>query len=107
MNLPARVAGLCVAAMLMYGPSVLALAQGEDDGRAAIAAGTSAFELGDYRRALELFEAAQRTGPPSASLAYNVGVTQYKLGEHAAAAATFARLAEDFPAMRSIAVYNR
>ena len=71
------------------------------------AAGSAAFSAGDYTRALGLFQAARARGLDSAALAYNIGVCQYRLGNHAAAESTFADLAMRFPGFRALAEYNR
>lgn len=70
-------------------------------------AATTAFEAGDFEQALRLFQAALAAGADSPALHYNIGVCQYRLGDHAAAAATFGRLGERFPAFAPIAEYNR
>lgn len=71
------------------------------------AAATAAFEAGDYRRALRLFETARVSGNDSASLHYNIGVCQYRIGAYAEAAATFARVRDRFPELAQVAEYNR
>jgi tetratricopeptide (TPR) repeat protein len=71
------------------------------------ATATAAFEAGDYAGALDLFEAAQAGGIDSPALHYNLGVCQYRVGEYAQAAATFARLRDRFPSFAPIAEYNR
>jgi tetratricopeptide (TPR) repeat protein len=71
------------------------------------AAATAAFEIGDFEQALRLFQAALAAGADSPALHYNIGVCQYRLGDHAAAAATFGRLGERFPSFAPIAEYNR
>jgi hypothetical protein len=63
--------------------------------------------VGDYREALRLFEAARDAGSSGPSSYYNIGVSQYRLGDFAAAEATFATLAAEFPALRELAEYNR
>lgn len=77
------------------------------DPSALFADGERAFAAGEYREALRLFEAAREAGSSGPSSYYNIGVCQYRLGEFAAAEATFARLADEFPAMRELAEYNR
>ncbi|HVY66437.1 MAG TPA: tetratricopeptide repeat protein [Gammaproteobacteria bacterium] len=71
------------------------------------AAGTEAFEQGDYLRALSLFERAQSEGADSAALRYNIGVCQYRTGDYAEAETTFRDLAARFPAFAALAEYNR
>ena len=74
---------------------------------AEFAAATAAFESGDYEQALRLFETALAAGVDSPALHYNLGVCQYRLGDHAAAATTFAGLRDRFPSFAAIADYNR
>lgn len=59
------------------------------------AQGTAAFRSGEYQRALALFEWEQQQGGSSAKLAYNIGVTHFKLGNYAAAGRSFERLLGD------------
>lgn len=71
------------------------------------ASATAAFEAGDYQRALSLFETARTNGSDSAALHYNIGVCQYRVGDYAEAAATFARVRDRFPQFAAVAEYNR
>jgi len=71
------------------------------------AAGTAAFEQGDYLRALSFFEGARSQGADSAALRYNIGVCQYRVGDYAAAEATFRDLAVRYPSFAALAEYNR
>jgi tetratricopeptide (TPR) repeat protein len=73
----------------------------------AFAAATTAFERGDYRQALGLFQQAHEQGLDSAALHYNIGVCQYRTGAYAQAAATFRTLGERFVELRPLAEYNR
>ena len=77
------------------------------DASALFADGERAFATGDYEEALRLFTAAREAGSTGPSSYYNIGVCQYRLGDYAAAEATFATLAGEFPAMRELAEYNR
>jgi hypothetical protein len=70
------------------------------------AAASSAFSDGDYLRALALFEDARNAGSQGPSVQYNIGVCQYRLGLFDEAALTFRALADDYPAMRELALYN-
>jgi tetratricopeptide (TPR) repeat protein len=88
---------------LVVAPAASSVAQQTGE----FAAATAAFESGDYAQALRLFETALASGVDSPALHYNIGVCQYRLGDHAAAAATFTRLRERFPAFAAIAEYNR
>lgn len=71
------------------------------------AAASAAFDRGDYRRALELFEQIRAAGGGSAALEYNIAVCRYKLGDYASAERDFAALAANAPQMRDLAEYNR
>jgi hypothetical protein len=73
----------------------------------AFAAATRAFEAGDYRQALSLFETARASGGDTPALHYNIGVCQYRVGDYADAAATFALVRDRFPQFASVAEYNR
>jgi tetratricopeptide (TPR) repeat protein len=77
------------------------------DASALFADGERAFAAGQFQEALRLFTAAREAGSAGASSYYNIGVCQYRLGDYDAAEATFAELAEEFPAMRELAEYNR
>jgi tetratricopeptide (TPR) repeat protein len=77
------------------------------DASALFSAGERAFAGADYDEALRLFMAARDAGSSGPSSYYNIGVCQYRLGDYAAAEATFAALAAEFPAMRELAEYNR
>jgi hypothetical protein len=70
-------------------------------------AATAAFEAGDYLRAVSLFQAARANGLDSASLHYNLGVSQYRVGDYAEAEATFAGVRARFPELGALADYNR
>jgi hypothetical protein len=54
-----------------------------------------------------LFTAAREAGSSGASSYYNIGVSQYRIGDYDAAEATFRTLAAEFPAFRELAEYNR
>src|SRR5689334_13401638 len=69
----------------------------------AFAAGSAAFEAGDYTRALDLFQGLRAGGADTAALEYNIGVCQYQLGEYTQAEATFGALAERYPAFHALA----
>jgi hypothetical protein len=75
--------------------------------QAPFAAGTAAFEQGDYPRALRLFEQARAQGADSAALRYNIGVCQYRVGDFAQADVTFGELAARYPEFAALADYNR
>lgn len=69
-------------------------------------AGQAAFEAGDYRAALDHFEAARRAGLDGPAVHYNIAVCQFTLGHHEAARDTFQLIASRFPRMRGLAEYN-
>lgn len=77
------------------------------DASELFAAGERAFSAGDYAAALRSFEAARAAGSAGPSSHYNIGVSQYRLGDYEAAEATFAALAAQFPALLELAEYNR
>lgn len=83
-----------------------ALAQAPGAAAAAFEAGEAAFSAGDYAAALRAFERARDAGASGAAVHYNIGVSQYRLGEYAAAAETFRDIAARFPRMREVADYN-
>jgi hypothetical protein len=82
----------------------IALAQGASE---SFAAAERAYAAGDFDEALRLFNAARASGSSGPGVLYNIGVSQFRLGVYDDAAATFAALAKDFPAMRDLAEYNR
>jgi hypothetical protein len=81
-------------------------AQPPADPAASFAAGSEAFAAGDYRAAVQRFEQARDGGLAGPAVHYNLGVAQYRLGDYAAAEATFRLIAERYPAMRPLAEYN-
>ena len=97
-------APVCIVACLIL---AFARAAAGADASALFAEGEQAFQAGEFGEALRLFEAARAAGSVGPSSYYNIGVSQYRLGDFAAAEATFATLAADFPAMRELAEYNR
>jgi tetratricopeptide (TPR) repeat protein len=94
----------CIVVCLLF---AFARAAAGADASELFASGERAFAAGDYREALRLFEAAREAGSSGPSSYYNIGVSQYRLGDFVAAEATFASLAADFPALRELAEYNR
>jgi tetratricopeptide (TPR) repeat protein len=77
------------------------------DASALFADGERAFAAGQYEDALRLFSAARAAGSRGPGSYYNIGVSQYRLGEYRDAGATFASLAVAFPEWRELAEYNR
>ena len=86
---------------------LLVAAAGSAQETSTFAAATAAFEAGDYQRALRLFETARANGSDSPALHYNIGVCQYRVGDYAQAAATFAQVRDRFPQFAAVAEYNR
>jgi hypothetical protein len=70
------------------------------------AAASRAFEAGDFRNALEDFQAAMAAGEDGPAVRYNVGVCHYQLGDYRRAEKAFEDLAARFPEMRDLAAYN-
>jgi tetratricopeptide (TPR) repeat protein len=70
------------------------------------AAGSRAFENGDFGRALESFQAAIAAGTDGPAVHYNVAVCYYKLGDYRRAEKALEDLAARFPEMRDLAYYN-
>ncbi|MDZ7645466.1 MAG: tetratricopeptide repeat protein [Woeseiaceae bacterium] len=68
--------------------------------------GRSAFASGDYAAALDAFERAKSGNQSGPAVYYNIGVSQYRLQDYAAARRTFTLLDKRFPAMRPLAQYN-
>ena len=92
-----------VAVLLLVGGAAGAQPRPPD----AFAAGSAAFQQGDYARALRLFQDVRAGGIDTAALEYNIGVCQYQLGDYVQAEATFGELAARYPAFRALAQYNR
>jgi len=91
--------GLFVAACL----SAAAHAQTPSD---AFAAGRAAFEQADYMRALAYFENARDAGIDGPAVHFNIAVCLYRLEDYPEAADAFRHLADTYPAMRELALYN-
>jgi tetratricopeptide (TPR) repeat protein len=70
------------------------------------AAGSAAFAMQDYRRALTEFQAAIDAGSEGPAVYYNVAVCLYRLGEYARAEEAFIALGRDYPQMKALADYN-
>jgi hypothetical protein len=67
--------------------------------------GVGAFKEGRYDMARAYFEAAYASGVKTPALLFNLGSTQFKLGDYPAAYDSFARIADD-PDWGAIANYN-
>lgn len=68
--------------------------------------GTDAFKAGDFRRALDHFEAARGQGSDTPDLLYNLAVTHYRLGQYDNAGRLFHELLVIGPEWNEIAAYN-
>lgn len=91
-----------IAASLLVAAASPALA---DYGR-AWEDGQAAFVGGDYRSALESFQAARDAGLEGPAVHYNIAVCQFSLGQYEAARDSFRYIAAHFPRMRGLAEYN-
>ena len=70
------------------------------------AAASAAFEREDYTLALTEFRAAIAAGSQGPAAYYNAAVSEYRLGDYAAAIDSFRDLGRRFPEMRALADYN-
>ena len=70
------------------------------------AAGSAAFNDSDYLQALSFFQDARDAGIEGPSVHYNIGVCEYRLGNYAGAETAFRVVADGYPAMRALALYN-
>jgi tetratricopeptide (TPR) repeat protein len=68
-------------------------------------AGSSAFQAGDYAKALAAFESAVAQGMSGPALHFNIGVAAYRAGNYARAEIAFKEVANT-PAMAGLAYYN-
>lgn len=76
------------------------------DASASFAAGSRAFTDGDYEQALRHFEEARDAGSRGPAVHYNIGVSNYRLGNYTEAGIAFQALLDDYPTMRDLAQYN-
>jgi hypothetical protein len=95
------VRGLACIFLLVY--LVPAGAQSSAD---AWSNGTRAFELGDYSTALTFFESARDAGQRGPAVHYNIGVSQYKLGQYQRSRHTFELIAKQYPKFLALSEYN-
>ena len=98
-------ARLAACAALAVAPLLVAAQPPATD--SSFAAASAAFAQGDFSGALRSFIAVRAASAPTPALDYNIGVCQYKLGDYAAAEASFRALARAFPAFGALADYNR
>ena len=68
--------------------------------------GLTAFENGDYRTALQHFEAEERGGLDGPAVHYNIAVCNYQLNRFTKARESFQLIAYRYPKMRGLAEYN-
>ncbi len=66
----------------------------------------AAYEVGAYQRALEGFVDAQVEHPQDPYILYNIGTTQYKIGDYAAARKAFEQVVLQAPDLRQRVRYN-
>jgi len=76
------------------------------DAEELFAAASAAFNDSDYSQALSLFQNARDAGIEGPSVHYNIGVCQYRLGNYDGADAAFRAVADGYPAMRGLGLYN-
>jgi tetratricopeptide (TPR) repeat protein len=76
-----------------------------DDAGKQFHSGRSAFQAGDYNKALAAFEAALAQGMSGPALHFNIGVAAYRAGNYARAETAFKEVANT-PAMVGLAYYN-
>lgn len=67
--------------------------------------GTTAFQAGDYAKALEEFEKALASGMQGPAIHFNIGVAAYRVGNYTRATIAFNEAAHT-PAMAGLAYYN-
>lgn len=83
----AALLSLLCTLLLAAAPAPAGAAAGSD----AFRAGVEAAQAGEYRDAVEHFEAARRAGVDTSALHFNLGVALYRLGEIERARASFRR----------------
>jgi len=81
---------LLVVIFLSISPALYA-----SDTQVLFSQGKSAFESGQYQKAVELFERAEREGLVSSALYFNLGSTYYKINRYADAENAFKKAAAD------------
>ncbi len=84
---PLRMTIVVALAFLLVAPCAAAAATA----REAFQQGVEAAREGNYRQAIEHFEAARRAGLDTGALHYNLGVVRYRVGDFAEAEAAFRR----------------
>jgi hypothetical protein len=103
---PTRLASIFVLLVVASHAAAQTPASAQETARQRFAAGSRAFENGDFREALADFEAAIAAGEQGPAVHYNLAVCYYKLGDYRRAENAFKDLAQRFPAMRALAEYN-
>ncbi|HEY5761290.1 MAG TPA: tetratricopeptide repeat protein [Steroidobacter sp.] len=88
----------------MFVCSASAYSYSEQAGR-QFRSGNSAFQAGDYPKALAAFESALAQGMSAPALHFNIGVAAYRAGNYARAETAFKEVANT-PAMAGLAYYN-
>lgn len=97
----ALLAGVLVALSWVTGTPAAEVSEAAD-----FAAGSRAFESGDWDGALGHFRRAREAGMEGPAVWYNIGVCQYRLGRYQDAVDTFRSIIDRFPAMAALAEYN-
>lgn len=72
----------------------------------AWSSGSQAFEQGDFSTALIFFESAREAGQTGPAVHYNIGVSQYKLGQYDKSRHTFEMIAKRYPKFLALSEYN-
>jgi hypothetical protein len=85
-----------VSAVILFGQNCLA----------DWTAGSTAFQDGDYRVALQHFEAEIHAGLDGPAVHYNVAVCHFKLQQYEESRTSFQLIANRYPKMRGLAEYN-
>ncbi|MFP3983751.1 MAG: tetratricopeptide repeat protein [Desulfurivibrionaceae bacterium] len=78
----------------------------QDPGLSRYRQGIEMFRSGDYRQALDHFEAARQEGREGPTLIYNLGVSHYKLEQFGEAEDLFEELVEQYPEWQDLGRYN-
>lgn len=100
-----RKAPLALGATLLACLGLLALPCAASPGQEQFERGNRAAEAGDWRTALEAYEAAIRAGLAGPAVHYNIGVAAFRSGDLSRAQAAFLEVART-PAMAPLAHYN-
>ncbi|HEY0687212.1 MAG TPA: tetratricopeptide repeat protein [Steroidobacter sp.] len=89
-------------ALFLAGPESRAAT---DEANRQFRTGSTAFQAGDYARALDAFEVALASGMSGPAVHFNIGVAAYRLGDYLRAEAAFQEVART-SSMAALAYYN-